>query len=53
MPDLTDVSRSDRSREDAITAAWLEDGGPYVTLSSKPEDEKPEADRNLLPTRVE
>jgi hypothetical protein len=56
MAEMRNVSRSNGSGEDAITAAWLEDEGPYVTLSSRsptPEDEEPEANRNLVPTRVE
>lgn len=47
MPEPLEVRSANRRREDAITAAWLEDEGPYVVLPSQPNDEEPEGILNL------
>lgn len=44
MPEPLDVSGNSRRLEDTITAAWLDEEGPYLALPLEPtDDEEPEA----------
>jgi hypothetical protein len=49
MSERIDVSGTSRRGEDAITAAWLENDGPYVALPAEPNDEEGEATLSANP----